>query len=153
MCNYSNITIRQFLLQFPWFLCCFSFDVFLQSALLHTLMCFFKALYSILHTFFWKIILCSVISFSHSFYYICLCSTELCAAHMNRMWFITHIAVPVVGDLAYTCWREMHSLFFAAAADQNLGIQSGIDKMTPAVTSNDSINLDGNGGMKTHLNI
>ena len=47
----------------------------------------------------------------------------------------------------------MHSLFFAATADQNLGIESGIDKMTPAVTSNDSRNLDGNGGMKTHFNI
>ncbi|XP_039846484.1 puff II/9-2 protein-like isoform X2 [Panicum virgatum] len=33
-------------------------------------------------------------------------------------------------------------------SDQNLGIESGIDKMTPAVTSNDSINLDGNGEHK-----
>jgi len=32
-----------------------------------------------------------------------------------------------------------------AAADQNLGTESGIEKMTPAVTSNDSRNLDGNG--------
>ena len=42
---------------------------------------------------------------------------------------------------------------FAAAADQNLGTESGIEKMTPAVTSNDSRNLDGNGGMNTRFNI
>ena len=122
MCNYSNIAIKAvsspvrlipLLLQF-WCVSskCFTpySNVFLQSALLHTP-----------YFFFWKIILCSVISFSHSFYYICLCSTEFCAVHMNRMWFITHIAVPVVGDLAYSCWREIRSLFLQRQQIRILG--------------------------------
>ena len=43
---------------------------------------------------------------------------------------------------------------FAGAADQNLGTESGIGKTTAAAAmSKDLINLDWNGGMKTHFNI
>ena len=42
---------------------------------------------------------------------------------------------------------------FAAAADQNPGTESGIEKMTVPVMSKDLINLDGNGGINTRFNI
>jgi hypothetical protein len=42
---------------------------------------------------------------------------------------------------------------FAAAADQDLGTESGIGKMKAAVMSKNLIKLDGTGGMKTCFNI
>jgi len=116
-------------------------------------MCFFKALYSILHTFFLKNhFVFSYLVLSFLLLYLFVFNRVVCCSHEQNVIYHSHCCT--CGGRSCIQLLKGNAFFvFAAAADQNPGTESGIEKMTVPVMSKDLINLDGNGGMNTHFNM